>query len=312
MRLGVISSLRIRRVTLCKSFSFAQFWKGIVILPANGSSNGSSFPTRRELREQTGKPRNPKISRPSWLSLLKGGLVAVVAAATVAVPITGFVGPETSIALPSKMIASPATQSSWAKNTDVVVSEAEGLRQVAGAASRAKLRTPLEISQCLEGMPANGNRSVSESAPIVWPLLEGTFNIASPFGYRFHPVLGYSKLHEGLDLAGPIGTPIFAASDGVVQASEPMAGYGYWILIKHTKPGGEVFYTGYAHMFAEDVLVKAGDQVHAGQRIASVGNTGTSTGPHLHFEVHDKDDQLVDPMVWLQENNARQPGQGCD
>lgn len=281
-------------------------------MPVNDSPNGSPFPTRRQLREQAEASSKRKIQKPSWLSLLKSGLVAVVAAATVAVPLTGFVGPETSIALPSKVVASPAAQSSWAKSADVVVAEAEGLREVAGAASRAKLRTPLEISQCLQVMPANGNRSVSESAPIVWPLLEGTFNIASPFGYRFHPVLGYSKLHEGLDMAAPNGTPIFAASDGVVQASEPMEGYGYWILIKHTKSDGEVFYTGYAHMYAEDVLVKAGDQVHAGQRIASVGNTGTSTGPHLHFEVHDKDDQLVDPMVWLQQNNARQPGQGCD
>ncbi|MDO5034940.1 MAG: M23 family metallopeptidase [Actinomycetaceae bacterium] len=284
-------------------------------MTAHDASHAAHFPTRRELREQAELARkNSEQSgkQSKWFSLLKGGLVAIVAAGTVAVPVTGFVGPDTSLSLPAKATAMPVGQASWATAENSIIPQAEGLREVAAAASRAKLRTPLEVSQCLQVTPANGNRAVSESAPIVWPMLEGTFNMASPFGMRFHPVLGYSKLHEGIDLAGPLGTPIFAAADGVVVESHPAVGVGYWLYIKHQYADGETFYTAYAHMFESDVLVKAGDKVTAGQQIASVGNTGTSTGPHLHFEVHDKNDALMDPALWLADQDARQPGKGCE
>lgn len=276
-------------------------------------ANGAHFPSRRQLREQAEEARKQSRKQThKWFGLLKGGLVGVVAAATIAVPVTGFVGPETSLSLPSKAVVAPVGGASWVASSNSVVVEAEGLREVASAASRAKLRTPVEVSQCLDVMPANGNRAVEESAPIVWPLLEGTFNFASPFGMRFHPVLGVSKMHAGIDLAGRLGTPIFAAAAGEVVESHPSPGTGYWILIKHEDADGVPFYTGYGHMYASDVLVKEGDIVEAGQQIASIGNTGTSTGPHLHFEVHDKDDQLLDPAVWLEQKNARQPGQGCN
>ncbi|MDO5048761.1 MAG: M23 family metallopeptidase [Actinomycetaceae bacterium] len=280
-------------------------------MTAHDAPQGSPFPTRRELREQaTAKHKSSK--RISLSALTRGGLLAVLAAATVAVPVSGFVGPDNSLSLPSKAVAAPISESSWVESEDTVVTEAVGLREVASAASRAKLRTPLEISECLTVMPANGDREVTESAPIVWPMVSGTFNFASPFGMRFHPVLGYSRMHEGVDMAGPLGTPIFAPADGVVLESHPQSGSGYWIKIQHEYADGGTFYTGYAHMYASDVLVKEGDKVSAGQKIAAVGNTGTSTGPHLHFEVHDSSDTPIDPVSWLEAQNARQPGQGCE
>lgn len=280
-------------------------------MTAQNAPQGSPFPTRRELREQA-KNQRKSSKRVSFSALTRGGLLAVLAAATVAIPVSGFVGPQNSLSIPSKTIVATASEHSWVESNDAAATEAVGLREVASAASRAKLRTPLEISQCLEVMPANGDRAVTESAPIVWPLVEGSFNFASGFGMRFHPVLGYSRLHAGIDLAGPLGTPIFAASDGVVLESHPEEGTGYWIRIQHEMPDGTTYYTGYAHMYASDVLVKEGDKVSAGQQIASIGNTGTSTGPHLHFEVHDSSDTSIDPAAWLATVNARQPGEGCE
>lgn len=280
-------------------------------MTAQNAPQGSPFPTRQELKEQAKRQRKSS-KRVGFSALTRGGLLAVLAAATVVVPVSGFVGPQTSLSIPAKTIAVTSSESSWVESNDPSVTEAVGLREVASAASRAKLRTPLEISECLEVMPANGDRAVTESAPIVWPLVDGSFNFASAFGMRFHPVLGYSRLHAGIDLAGPLGTPIFAVSDGVVLESHPEAGSGYWLRIQHENPDGSIYYTAYAHMYASDVLVKEGDTVSAGEQIASVGNTGTSTGPHLHFEVHDSADNPVDPAAWLATENARQPGQGCE
>jgi murein DD-endopeptidase MepM/ murein hydrolase activator NlpD len=91
---------------------------------------------------------------------------------------------------------------------------------------------------------------------------------------------GYHEGHDGVDLAAPIGTPIYAAGPGTVTESGPASGYGQWIRIKHSD--GAV--TEYGHM--SERFVNVGDTVTGGQHIANVGNEGQSTGPHLHFEVH--------------------------
>ena len=96
----------------------------------------------------------------------------------------------------------------------------------------------------------------------------------SNFGYR------WGVLHAGIDLANSIGTPIYAVSDGVVIASGPTAGYGMWVKLRHAD--GTV--TLYGHV--NTTLVSVGQHVMAGDQIATMGNRGDSTGPHLHFEVH--------------------------
>jgi murein DD-endopeptidase MepM/ murein hydrolase activator NlpD len=107
----------------------------------------------------------------------------------------------------------------------------------------------------------------------------------SGFGGRFHPVLGKYKKHEGIDFAGPLGTPVRAAADGVVVASRPSSGYGWLITIYHGQYNGKPFFTQYAHSYPGQVKVQLGQEVHRGEQITSVGNNGRSTGPHLHFEV---------------------------
>jgi murein DD-endopeptidase MepM/ murein hydrolase activator NlpD len=103
--------------------------------------------------------------------------------------------------------------------------------------------------------------------------------ISSTFGMRMHPILGFTKMHTGIDFAAPTGTPIMAAGDGVVEDAKWWGGYGRWVRIRHN---GQ-WETGYGHMSA--IAVKPGQHVHQGEIIGYVGTTGRSTGPHLHFEI---------------------------
>jgi len=91
--------------------------------------------------------------------------------------------------------------------------------------------------------------------------------------------------HNGIDIAGPTGTAIYAARDGEVLAAGPASGFGHWIVIRHEDEDGSRVDTVYGHMYPDGVFVKVGDKVTAGQNIATIGNAGQSTGPHLHFEV---------------------------
>ena len=115
--------------------------------------------------------------------------------------------------------------------------------------------------------------------------------VTSPFGPRAAPVEGASTFHDGIDIAAPVGTPVYAMSDGVVLYAGPASGYGSEVVLSHR--GGVT--TVYGHV--SRILVSAG-RVGVGQPIALVGNEGISTGPHLHAEVR-VDDAPVDPLVWL-------------
>ena len=109
----------------------------------------------------------------------------------------------------------------------------------------------------------------------------------SGFGYR------WGVLHGGIDIANSIGTPILAASDGVVIDAGPSGGYGNWVKLRHSD--GTV--TLYGHLSSWQVEI--GQRVWAGDQIAKMGNTGNSTGPHLHFEVLLSGTDRVDPVGWL-------------
>ena len=105
---------------------------------------------------------------------------------------------------------------------------------------------------------------------------------ASSFGWRIDPITGQQALHEGIDFIADVGTPVFAAAGGVVVFAEFHSQYGNMVEIDH----GNDFITRYAH--ASKLLVKVGEVVRRGRKIAEVGSTGRSTGPHLHFEVRYK------------------------
>jgi murein DD-endopeptidase MepM/ murein hydrolase activator NlpD len=116
---------------------------------------------------------------------------------------------------------------------------------------------------------------------------EGTFT--SGFGSR------WGTTHYGVDIANDIGTPILSVMDGVVVEAGPASGFGLWVRVQHSD--GTI--TVYGHM--NEILVSAGQQVQAGQQIATIGNRGQSTGPHLHFEVWIGGSQKIDPIGWLGE-----------
>jgi murein DD-endopeptidase MepM/ murein hydrolase activator NlpD len=114
--------------------------------------------------------------------------------------------------------------------------------------------------------------------------------ISSGFGRRRHPILGYTRMHKGLDFAARRGTPIYAAGDGVVDFAGRNGGYGKYVRIRHTG----TYKTAYAHMHRYGKGVRTGRRVRQGQIIGYVGSTGRSTGPHLHYEVH-KNGRQVNP-----------------
>jgi murein DD-endopeptidase MepM/ murein hydrolase activator NlpD len=116
--------------------------------------------------------------------------------------------------------------------------------------------------------------------------------ITSPFGWRMHPVLGYERFHAGIDFGVDYGTAIYAAERGTVIFAGWYGGYGNAVIIDH---GGSIT-TLYAH--ASELYVVEGQAVQRGQAIATVGSTGLSTGPHLHFEVR-RDGEPTDPIAYL-------------
>jgi murein DD-endopeptidase MepM/ murein hydrolase activator NlpD len=118
---------------------------------------------------------------------------------------------------------------------------------------------------------------------------------SSGFGMREHPILGRRRAHKGIDLAGPVGTPVYAPADGVVAKAEWFSSYGLYIQVEH---GGELE-TRYGHL--SRLNVAAGQFVHKGDLIGFIGTTGRSTGPHLHYEVRVAG-VAVNPLPYMQES----------
>lgn len=122
--------------------------------------------------------------------------------------------------------------------------------------------------------------------------------LSSGYGMRTHPVLGGRRGHNGIDLAAPTGTPIYATADGIVSRADRFSSYGLYISIEH----GAQLQTRFAHM--SRLAVAAGDEVKKGDVIGYVGSTGRSTGPHLHYEVR-IDGRPVNPMPYMAETEAQ-------
>jgi len=126
--------------------------------------------------------------------------------------------------------------------------------------------------------------------PAMHPVLEG--RITSEYGMRLHPIFKRYRKHPGVDFSAKMGTPIYAAADGVVNLARHNGGYGNCVFIDHQYG----FETRYGHM--QKILVRSGQRVKRGEKIGLVGKSGIATAPHLHFEVHYKD-QEVNPRHYF-------------
>ena len=132
-------------------------------------------------------------------------------------------------------------------------------------------------------------RSVLASTPTIWPV-KGL--VTAGYGYRRSPFTGQREMHEGLDIAAPVGTPILAAADGIVSFVGPLAAFGNVVFLNH----GHGFTTFYAHVSTS--RVKEGQPVKRGDEIARVGMSGRTTGPHVHYEVQ-VNGTTVNPMKYV-------------
>ncbi len=133
--------------------------------------------------------------------------------------------------------------------------------------------------------------ALATALDLAWPVPPKT-RVSSPFGWRQHPTLGKRRFHEGVDLAVPVGTPIWAAGSGTVQRAKQDSVNGKYVVLQH----GHGITTAYCH--GDDLNVAPGQTVQRGQTVMASGNTGRSSGPHLHFGLR-IDGKAVDPAVFL-------------
>jgi murein DD-endopeptidase MepM/ murein hydrolase activator NlpD len=145
----------------------------------------------------------------------------------------------------------------------------------------------------------NFSYSTSGTGTIRWPFPTAV-PISSGFGDRVAPCRYCSSNHRGVDFTPGLGSPIFAIAEGVVTAAEFGGGYGQYVYIEH-EINGQRTLSVYAHMQRDSSPLRVGEEIQVGDFIGLVGNTGTSTGAHLHFEIR-INDEYVDPFAWLKEN----------
>jgi murein DD-endopeptidase MepM/ murein hydrolase activator NlpD len=150
--------------------------------------------------------------------------------------------------------------------------------------------------QSLDGGASTATKA-SVSIPSLMPV-EGV-HLSSDYGMRTHPVLGGRRQHKGVDLAGPVGTPVHASADGIVSRADWFSSYGLYVSLEH----GGTMQTRYGHM--SRLNVAAGQRVHKGDVIGYIGTTGRSTGPHLHYEVRIAG-EAVNPVPYLQAGSYSQ------
>ncbi len=201
-----------------------------------------------------------------------------------------------AVAYPLQVQATPETSKRYLKAID----NGERIResQVVAAASRATLeRAKAEAAAAVAGTPQPWLPGPAETIPggaLPGGIVPGIGGFALPARGVFTSGYGgrWGTFHYGIDIAAPIGSPIYAVADGTVIDAGPAQGFGLWVRIRHDDGTISV----YGHMY--DFSVSVGERVRAGQQIARIGNRGDSTGPHLHFEIL-IGGQHVDPQPWL-------------
>lgn len=234
---------------------------------------------KRTVRAGVGRHRKQSVSPTT-----KGrvALVAVATGATSTAGVGGIAVAEVTHAETHTVQAQPEIK--LAADTAVVgSSETPQILAIAEFKPLANLNE--QISKAIQYNEERIAADIAARAPQVAKPAEGAFT--SGFGPR------WGTMHNGIDIANAIGTPILAVMDGTVIEAGPASGYGQWVRIQHEDGSVSL----YGHM--ETIEVTAGQKVTAGQRIAGMGSRGFSTGSHLHFEIHPDGTTPVDPAAWL-------------
>ncbi len=207
----------------------------------------------------------------------------------------------------SFFVAAPAMANSSAASADIAapLRAAQASRQTALGSGDEEFRQLFSSWQSLD-RPQVATAAFAASSMTALPLRRPTTGVSIPsmipvegvhltsaYGMRWHPVTGGRHVHKGVDLAGPVGTPVHASADGIVEKAEWFSSYGLYVAIEH---GGDIE-TRYGHM--SRLNVAAGEHVYKGDVIGYIGTTGRSTGPHLHYEVRIAG-EAVNPMPYMQ------------
>lgn len=226
-------------------------------------------------------PRTPMHRRQPASAARGRMLIAAMAAGAAAAAAYTVVNPRPEIAQTRTVLAADRAPMESAALPGTRGVELIAVKPVADAAVHAE-----ELAKAVAFANERAQREALLQRPMFILPTRGLFT--SGFGYR------WGALHDGVDLAGPVGTPIYAASDGVVKEAGPTnSGYGAWVLLQHAD--GTV--TRYGHV--NSWTVQVGQRVFAGDQIATIGNRGNSTGPHLHFSVLLGGGNPTDPVAWL-------------
>lgn len=284
------------------------------VQPAQPVSRSAARAAERAGRAVCAAATSGSAGRHRWIS--RSAVLGAVGVMTIAWPLSGA----TDHGLPSA-VAATAPAALAAPAPGVVDSLSTGAVELSAAtvldadpaaatraisvASRGVVREALECPVQSEANGALGAAMGGEDRTprLVMPVAEGTYRVTSGYGPRAYPVRG---MHEGTDFAGALGTPLYAVADGtIVYAGGGRDGRSGQIVILRAEIDGATYDFWYGHMFSRGVHVVEGQQVTIGQRIAEIGNSGRSTGPHVHFEVHDAADQPTDPYAFLQAHGAK-------
>jgi len=169
------------------------------------------------------------------------------------------------------------------KNSDVLIAATKRMDQLAG-----QMVVQSKSFDEIWELALNKEKMLS-AIPAIQPIAKGVGRIVSGYGMRFHPILKYRRMHWGIDISAPKGTPIYATADGVIEFTGRRGEFGNLVIINH----GYGYKTHYGHM--NNFTVKRTQKVKRGEIIGYVGNTGLSSAPHVHYDIV-KDGKRINPV----------------
>lgn len=257
-------------------------------------STPTPYPRRRDLRqtrpERTTRRRTPAVRRsrrpsprPALLATARLALAAILAATAMPAAMVG-----------QQAVAEPTTTRPQ-ESQQVVIDSAAAPQRSAPEQYTATTGEELRAAANMRTAATFLNDSASS---VQWPFPVGV-PLTDRFGPRRAPCGGCSTDHKGLDMTPGVGSPISVIADGVVlETDESDSGFGVYAKVEHLV-NGRKYVSLYAHMQFSSLQVAPGQVVRVGDRIGSVGNTGQSTGPHLHLEIWRDGTTPIDPYAWL-------------